>query len=76
MAAQSHAVQRAPAYILRQPGSLARLFSHQRGRPMDRIYLAIIVSALLLLLSASGLYVTSADLIHPARTVGVNGRGR
>ena len=42
--------------------------------PMDRIYLAIIVSALLLLLGATGLYVTrTADLMPHARTVGVSG---
>lgn len=41
---------------------------------MDRIYLAIIVSALLLLLGATGLYVTrTADLMPRARTVGVSG---
>jgi hypothetical protein len=40
---------------------------------MDRIYLAIIASALLLLLGATGLYVTrTADLMH-ARTVGFSG---
>jgi hypothetical protein len=40
---------------------------------MDRIYLAIIVSALLLL-GATGLYVTrTADLMPHARTVGVSG---
>jgi hypothetical protein len=38
---------------------------------MDRIYLAIIASALLLLLGAAGLYVTrTADLVPHARTVG------
>jgi len=41
---------------------------------MDRIYLAIIVSALLLLLGATGLYVTrTADIMPHARTVGVSG---
>ena len=44
---------------------------------MDRIYLAIIASAVLLLLGAASLYVTqTADLIHHARTVGVTGRAR
>jgi hypothetical protein len=38
---------------------------------MDRVYLAIIASALLLLLGATSLYVTrTADLIPHARTVG------
>jgi hypothetical protein len=41
---------------------------------MDRIYLAIIASALLLLIGAAGLFVTrSADLVHHDRTVGVAG---
>ena len=41
---------------------------------MDRIYLAIIASALLLLLGATGLYVTrTADLMPHARTVGFSG---
>ena len=41
---------------------------------MERIYLAIIASALLLLLGAAGLYVTrTADLIPHARTVGFSG---
>ena len=44
---------------------------------MDRILLAIIASAVLLLLSAASLYVTkTADLMHHARTVGVAGRNR
>ena len=44
---------------------------------MDRIYLAIIVSAVLLLLGAASLYVTqTADLMPHARTVGIAGRGR
>lgn len=38
---------------------------------MDRVYLAIIVSALLLLLGATGLYLTrTADLMPHARSVG------
>jgi hypothetical protein len=38
---------------------------------MDRVYLAIIVSALLLLLGATGLYLTrTADLMPNARLVG------
>jgi hypothetical protein len=42
--------------------------------PMDRLYLAIIVSALLLFLGAAGLYVTkTADLMPHARTVGFSG---
>ncbi|WP_256474026.1 hypothetical protein [Bradyrhizobium sp. 200] len=41
---------------------------------MDRIFLAIIVSALLLFLGASGLYVTrTADLMSHDRTVGFSG---
>jgi hypothetical protein len=41
---------------------------------MDRIFLAIMVSALLLLLGATGLYVTkSADLMPHAGTVGFSG---
>ena len=41
---------------------------------MDRVYLAIIVSALLLFLGAAALYVTrTADLMPLARTVGVSG---
>ena len=41
---------------------------------MDRIFLAIIASALLLLLGATGLYVTqTADLTPPGRTVGFSG---
>jgi hypothetical protein len=41
---------------------------------MDRFYLAIIVSALLLLLGATGIFVTrTADLMPHARTVGVAG---
>jgi NADH:ubiquinone oxidoreductase subunit K len=41
---------------------------------MDRVYLAIIVSALLLLLGAAGVIVTkNADLMPPGRTVGVSG---
>ena len=44
---------------------------------MDRILLAIIASAVLLLLGAASLYVTNtADLMNHARTVGVAGRGR
>ena len=44
---------------------------------MDRILLAIIASAVLLLLGAASLYVTNtADLMHHARTVGVAGRNR
>ena len=44
---------------------------------MDRIFLAIIASAVLLLLVAASLYVTTtADLMHHARTVGVAGRNR
>jgi hypothetical protein len=40
---------------------------------MDRVYLAIIVSALLLLLGAAGVIVTkNADLMPPGRTVGVS----
>jgi hypothetical protein len=43
---------------------------------MDRIYLAIIASAVLLLLGAASLYVTkTADLMHHA-SVGVAGRNR
>ena len=39
---------------------------------MDRFYLAIIVSALLPLLGATGIFVTkTADLVPHARTVGV-----
>ena len=39
---------------------------------MDRIYLAIIVSALLLLLGATGIFVTrTADIMPHDRTVGV-----
>ena len=45
-----------------------------RLRPMDRIFLAIIASALLLLIGASGMIVTrTADALHHARTVGVAG---
>jgi hypothetical protein len=41
---------------------------------MDRVYLAIIVSALLLLLGAAGVIVIkNADLMPPGRTVGVSG---
>ena len=41
---------------------------------MDRFYLAIIVSALLLFLGATGIFVTrTADLMPHARTVGVAG---
>ena len=41
---------------------------------MDRIYLAIIVSALLLLLGATGLYVIrTADIMPDARRFGVSG---
>jgi hypothetical protein len=41
---------------------------------MDRIFLAIIVSALLLLLGATGLYVTkTAELMPHARAVGFSG---
>ena len=44
---------------------------------MDRIYLAIIASAMLLLLGAASLYMTqTAELMHHARTVGVAGRGQ
>jgi hypothetical protein len=44
---------------------------------MDRILLAIIASAVLLLLGAASLYVTNtADLMHHARTVGVAGRNK
>ena len=44
---------------------------------MDRIYLAIIASAVLLLLGAASLYVSqTAELMHHARTVGVAGRNR
>lgn len=39
---------------------------------MDRILLAVIVSAVLLLLGAASLYMTNtADLMHHARTVGI-----
>ena len=38
---------------------------------MDRIYLAIIASAILLVLGVAGLYVTrTADLMTHARTIG------
>jgi hypothetical protein len=41
---------------------------------MDRIYLAIIALALLLLLSAAGLFVTrTADVMHHARRAGLVG---
>jgi hypothetical protein len=41
---------------------------------MDRILLAVIVSAVLLLLGAASLYMTNtADLMHHARTVGIVG---
>jgi hypothetical protein len=41
---------------------------------MDRFYLAIIVSALLLLLGATGIFVTrTADIVPHDRTVGVSG---
>ena len=41
---------------------------------MDRFYLAIIVSALLLLLGATGIFVTKiANLVPHARTVDVAG---
>ena len=41
---------------------------------MDRMFLAIIASALLLLIGASGMIVTrTADALHHARTVGVAG---
>jgi hypothetical protein len=41
---------------------------------VDRVYLAIIVSALLLLLGAAGVIVTrNADLMTPGRTVGISG---
>jgi hypothetical protein len=41
---------------------------------MDRVYLAVIVSAVLLLLGAAGIIVTkTADLTPPGRTVGVSG---
>ena len=41
---------------------------------VDRIYLAIIASAILLLLGAAGLYVTrTADLVPHARTIGAAG---
>jgi hypothetical protein len=44
---------------------------------MDRIYLAIIASAVLLLLGAASVYVTqTAELMYHARTVGVAGRNR
>jgi hypothetical protein len=43
-------------------------------RTMDRICLAVIASALLLLIGAASLCVTkTADLMHHARTVGVAG---
>ena len=51
--------------------SFPRAISYPRWTPMDRIYLAIIASALLLLLGATSLYVTrTADLMPHARTVG------
>ena len=41
---------------------------------MDRVYLGIIVSALLLLIGSVGLYVTrTADLLPPRETVGFSG---
>jgi hypothetical protein len=40
---------------------------------MDRIYLAIIALALLLLVGATGMFVTSTDLRPHAPTVGVAG---
>jgi hypothetical protein len=41
---------------------------------MDRIFVAIIASALLMLLGATGLYVTkTADFMPHARTVGSSG---
>ena len=44
---------------------------------MDRLLLAIIASAVLLLLGAASLYVTNtANLMNHARTVGVAGRIR
>jgi hypothetical protein len=54
--------------LLRNDDATARL------RLMDRIFLAIIASALLLLFGASGMIVTrTADALHHARTVGVAG---
>jgi len=42
---------------------------------MDRIWLAIIASAVLLLIGAASLYVIkTVDLMHYVRTVGVAGR--
>jgi hypothetical protein len=39
---------------------------------MDRFFIAIIAAALLVLIGASGLYVThTAELMHRAQTVGV-----
>ena len=44
---------------------------------MDRILLAIVASAVLLLFVAASLYVTKiANLMHHARTVGAFGRNR
>ncbi len=44
---------------------------------MDRILLALIASAVLLLIGAASLYVThTADFVNHARTVGVAGRNR
>lgn len=41
---------------------------------MDRVFLAIIASALLLFLGAAGIYVTrTADLMSHERTVGFSG---
>ena len=63
----SDVAKRSPP-MLRNDDATAQL------RLMDRIFLAIIASALLLLFGASGMIVTrTADALHHARTVGVAG---
>jgi hypothetical protein len=53
---------------------LARASHAAPANPVDRIYLAILASALLLLVVATGLYVTrTADLLPHAGTVGFSG---
>ena len=60
-----------------QPTALGTMAQPPGLTTMDRICLAIIASAVLLLLGAASLYVTkTADLMHHARTVGVAGRNR
>ena len=68
---------RGPLHRVRSTHSHRNDVRPHRLTPMDRIFIAIIAVAVLVLIGASGLYIThTAELMHHARTVGVAGPSR